>query len=92
MVVILEQGLDELHGNGWVSDRSVVRWTTSTESERKKTFEAGFKSMPLGFTATLAQFADCGEGLNFRSTCPAACPTEAVRIWTKHPKIAQRVA
>jgi hypothetical protein len=48
--------------------------------------------MPPGFTATLVQFADCGEGLNFRSTCPAACPTEAVRIWTKHPKIAQRVA
>jgi hypothetical protein len=29
------------------------------------------------------------QGLNFRSTCPAACTTEAVRIWTNHPKIAQ---
>jgi hypothetical protein len=48
--------------------------------------------MPRGFTATLAQFAACGEELNFRSTCPAACTTEAVRIWTKHPKIAQPVA
>jgi hypothetical protein len=30
----------------------------ATESERK-TFEAGFKAMPQGFTRTLDQLADC---------------------------------
>jgi hypothetical protein len=66
-----------------------ARASNQTESERK-TLEAGLKSMPQGSTATLDQFADCqGEGLNFRSARPAACATEAVRIWTKHPKIAQ---
>jgi hypothetical protein len=34
-----------------------VHPTNATESERK-TFEAGFKSMPQGFTGTLDQLAD----------------------------------
>jgi hypothetical protein len=41
------------------STKLTPRWhpINATESERK-TFEAGFKSMPQGFTATLDQFAD----------------------------------
>src|SRR6266852_7346659 len=39
-------------------DAHTARASNQTESERK-TFEAGFKSMQQGFTATLDQFADC---------------------------------
>src|ERR1700704_4808966 len=60
----------------------------ATESEGK-TFRAGvrFHAARLYRNAGPACRLP-GEGLNFRSTCPASCTTEAVRIWTRHPKIA----
>ncbi len=59
-----------------------------TESERK-TLEAAFKSMPQCFTPTWTSSLIAWRRPDPRSACPTACTTEDVRIWARHPKIAQ---